>query len=1126
LQKSQLGYWEKQLDNSLPDLNLPTDHPRSTFRNYRGAKYSFIIPKNISNELKNLSQREGVTFFMTLLSAFNIFLYRDTGQFDLPIGVPVANRNRIEFEKLIGFFLNTVVLRTDLSGNPSFLELLQRVKTIALEAFAHQDLPFEKLVEYLRPERDPSHTPLFQTWFVYQEFPRQPLELSGLDVNRLLINTDTAMFDLSLSIFDTEDELIGTFGYNSDLFNQASIARMVDQFQILLESIAADPGKNISNLDLISEDEQKQHSESRNINHRKLPYIEFGFTEVYQSIFERFEQQVEMHPDNIAIKENTNTTSYKELDLSANAISWKLLSLSERGEGRVALLFEHGASMIEGIFGALMAGKTYVPLDPNYPKERLEYILDDSQSKILLTNNYNLEFANEFIKDDLLLLNVDQIEPASSKNHTSLSITPDSVAYILYTSGSLGQPKGVMQSHKSVLHHIRNYTNNLHINVGDKLLLLASYSFDAAVMDIYTALLNGGTLIPFDIKKNGLDGLHLWINQEEVTIYHSTPTVYRYFIDSIPEDVVLPTIRCVVLGGEEVFKRDLDNFKRHFSEDCIFVNLYGSTESSFCTQFFANHDTEITRNSVPIGFPVDGIEILLLDEQGNDSKVYGEISIRSPQVALGYWDKPSLTKESFYPDPFDRERRIYRSGDLGHRTPDGNIICTGRKDKQVKIRGYRIEPGEIELELNKHPSIRETSVIAHEPKDGEKVLIAYFVSNHEKPVNSTQLRRFLSKKLPEYMLPAAFIGIETMPLTPTGKVDRRALPTPEWSRIDLETTYEGPRTHIEEMLVDIWSQVLGIEHIGIHDNFFDLGGHSMLAVRLSALIEEGSGRNLPLMAIYSNPTIEQQAKIILQEGKSDFSPSLVKVQSGDDFNPPFFCIPGNLGNVFTDLAGFASYLGLDQSFYGFQDGIHNPIYIEELANRYIQEIRRVQPEGPYYLCGFCFGGVVAFEMAQQLQNLDQEVALLALVEPASPRKPSLRSPFEFTRSFLRRVFRRFGYQSQRVSELSYHELKTYIRLKVKLLANEWGLLRYAPQLYRGKLHLFLTSETLKSPDNHRLRWRKFADGGIELHEFPGTHNAIVRGDDPEFDEASMKVLAELLMVSRDKSLNRPESDLS
>jgi len=1115
--EAQLAYWRKQLAGAPSMLELPTDRPRPTVQTYRGDRQSVVLSKTLSEALKALSQGEGVTLFMTLLAAFKALLYRYIGQDDIVVGTPIANRNRVETEGLIGFFVNTLVLRTNLSGNPSFRELLGRVRGVTLEAYAHQDLPFEKLVEELQPERDLSRTPLFQVFFNMLNIEGLGLKLRGLTVERLPPSEPDSKFDLTLYAREQNEGIYLRLVYNADLFDATTITRMLGHFQTLLQSIAAHPEQRLSRLPLLTESEQHQQFIRGNLTRPTNPFIEFKREEIEQSIPNHFEQQVKKYPKNIAVKTKNDEWTYDALNRAANWVAQTILALCGRGEERIALLFEQDAPMIAGILGVLKAGKTYVPLDPSYPKERLAYILENSQASAVLTNKMNRSLAKELTKDTLQLINIDDIDFAALVDDINLPISPDTVAYLLYTSGSTGQPKGVMQNHRNVLHHIRTYTNNLHISVDDRLTLLSSYSFDAAVMDIFGALLNGATLYPINIKGEGFANLSRWFIEKELTIYHSTPTVYRYFINSLTDGEIVPTFRLVVLGGEEVHKRDVELYKKHFLPECIFINGLGPTESTVSLQYFINHDTEITRNAVPVGYPVENTEILLLNGAGEEAGVYGEIAIRSPHIALGYWQKPEITKAAFLPDPEGGEKRIYRTGDMGRLLPDGGIEFVGRKDFQVKIRGFRIELGEIEAVLGEHLAVRETVVLTGEDGPGEKHLVAYVVPHQEQAPTTSELRSFLKTKLPEYMVPSAFVMLEALPLTPTGKIDRRALPAPDAARPKLEKAFVAPRDTLELQMTKIWEQVLGLQPIGVRDNFFELGGHSLLAVRLFAQIEKVFGTDLPLATLFQAPTVEQLASVLRQTGWSAPWSSLVAIQPGGS-KRPFFFVPGNLGNVFADLGDLAQHLGLDQPFYGLQDSIRNPVRIEALAAYYLDEIRAVQPEGPYLLGGVCSGGVVAFEMAQQLQAQGQQVALLALVEPSSPHVPGLRAYFNLAAVSFRRFVRRFGRHSRNVSQLGSAEQRAYLRLKAKLFANSWALRRYAPQPYPGRIHLFLTSESLRSPHASRLGWRELAANGAKVHEIPGTHATITGANDAKIEKAHMRVLAEQLRACLDKAL--------
>lgn len=579
-------------------------------------------------------------------------------------------------------------------------------------AYSHQDLPFEILVEALQPERNLSHNPIFQVWFNLLNLADTQPELFGLSVEPISMSEAASKFDLSLYVAEQEQGIKLELVYNIDLFNADTIATMLLHYRTLLESIVANPEQQISTLPLLTETERYYLKSRGNVVCPSKPFITFKKQDIEQSIPARFQEQVRKHPHNIAVHTKNYHWTYSELNSRANQVALAILKQCTLKEERIALLFEHDAPMVAGILAVLQVGKTYVPLDPNYPSSRIVYILEDSRACAVLTNNNNLSRTQELTKGIVPLINIDDISFTDTYNEAKLEISPDTIAYILYTSGSTGQPKGVIQNHRNVLHFIRNYTNNLHINEQDGLTLLSSYSFDAAIMDIFAAILNGATLYPVNIKEEGFTQLSQLLQQQKITIYHSTPTLYRHFVSTLREDEKLSEIRLLVLGGEEVVKTDVDLYKKHFSDECIFVNGLGPTESTVTLQYFINKQTEFTRNTIPVGYPVEETEILLLNEAGEKTDISGEIAIRSPHVALGYWHKPNLTQAAFLPDPKYGSRRIYRTGDLGRVRPDGSIEFLGRKDFQVKIRGFRIELGEIEAAIAQHPNIRETVVIA------------------------------------------------------------------------------------------------------------------------------------------------------------------------------------------------------------------------------------------------------------------------------------------------------------------------------------------------------------------------------------------------------------------------------
>jgi len=970
--QSQLAYWQSQLKGPLPILELPTDFPRPPVQTYQGARQPIILSPSFTTALNNFSHQQSVTLFMTLLAAFKTLLYRYTGQTDLSLGTAAAGRQGVKWENVMGLFINNLVLRTTVSGQMPFVSFLSQVREVALAAYNHQYLPFQNLIDSLHPERDLSHNPLFQTFFLLQNFDSPSLNLNGLTTTPLNINTGTVKFDLTLELYEKAEGITGWFEYNTALFSAATMQRMLGHFQTLLESIVAAPETSLSTLRILTAAERHFVERSDALICPTNAFTEFAKADIEQSISERFEQQVRKYPDHIAVQTKDEALTYFSLNERANQVAQTLLKKCENGN--IALLFEHEISMIVGIFGVLKAGLTYIPLAPDLPPQRLTYILQDSQARVLLTNNLNWKLAQELRSDVLAVINIDKPNPQPEKIFQKEVIPPDTLAYILYTSGSTGQPKGVMQNHRNVLHFIRNYTNNLHINAADKLTLFSAYSFDAAVMDIFGALLNGATLYPINIKEDSLaNPVKEFIKEQGITIYHSTPTVYRHVIGTLTKGDHFPKLRLIVLGGEEASKTDVDLYKQHFADDCIFINGLGPTESTVSLQYFINKHTSNPQATVPVGYPVADTEILLLNEAGEETELYGEIGLKSAYVALGYWQKPEITQAAFWRDG---NRRLYRMGDMGRLRVDGSLEFAGRKDAQIKLRGYRIELGEIETILDQHPAVQESLVIVWEDSSDLKRLVAYVVTFSHQEELGEELRRFLKDKLPDYMVPSAFITIDKIPLLPNGKVDRHQLPAPDIK----PANYHAPRNALELQLTKIWEKVLGIKSIGIHDNFFDLGGHSLLAVNLLSRIEKHLDKHLPLITLFQAPTIGQLAAILKGEGVA--SGRMLVVIQPQGIRPPFFFIGS------TNYArALAPVLGNNQPVYGLNifglqpsDGTIPSLDVKSIAKQYCQEIRTVQAEGPYYLGGYCGDAKIAFEIAQQLQADGYTVAFLAFID--------------------------------------------------------------------------------------------------------------------------------------------------
>jgi thioesterase domain-containing protein/acyl carrier protein len=650
----------------------------------------------------------------------------------------------------------------------------------------------------------------------------------------------------------------------------------------------------------------------------------------------------------------------------------------------------------------------------------------------------------------------------------------------------------------------------------DILLSVTTLSFDIAALELFLPLMVGARLVIVSREAAG-DGTQLLqrLTSSSATVMQATPTTWQLLLEAGWRGSPYLKILC----GGEALPRDLA--RQLLERSASLWNLYGPTETTIWSTVYKVGPGE---RSVPIGRPIANTQVYLLDSylQPVPIGVPGELYIGGVGLARGYLHRPELTAEKFILDPFSNEpgTRLYKTGDLARSLPDGNIEFLGRIDYQVKIRGFRIELGEIETVLSQHPAVRETVVLAYESRPGEKRLVAYVVSHQEQISTSSELRSFLKEKLPDYLVPSTFVTLDALPLTPNGKVDRRALPAPDMARPTMEEGFILPRDRLELQLAKIWEQILGLKSIGVKDNFFDLGGYSLLAVRLFLQIEKVFGEKLPLTTLFQAPTIEQLADVLRgsQAGWSAAWSSLVAIQPGGS-NQPFFCVPGNLGNVFVDLGELAKYLGPDQPFYGLQDGIQNPSQIEALATHFVNEIRSVQPEGPYLLGGVCSGGVVAFEMAQQLQAKGQKVALLALIEPSRPPVPGLQTYFNLTASVLRRVVQRFGHHSRNLAQYNSAERGPYAHLKAKLFANMWAVVRYAPKIYPGRITLFLAHESLaKSPHDPRLGWREWTTKEVELQVVPGSHNTITRTHNAVPEETQIRVLAERLRASIDDAV--------
>ena len=858
--ESQLAYWKKQLTGIPQLLEIPSDRPRPAKQTHRGAHRFALFSPSLAQALNQLSRREQVTLFMTLLAAFQTLLFRYTGQADIVVGSPTANRTRTETENLIGFFINMLVLRTDLSGNPTFRELLQRVQRTALGAYEHQDIPFEKLVAELRPVRTMSQSPLFQVVFHLRNVPERVPEFSGLQMEVLRSDSGAAQFDLTFAVREIAAGLEVEAEYNTDLFDADTIERMLGHYEALLVGIVADPDLELSKLPLLTSAERARLLDKWSAGERAHGYD--------RCVHELFEDRAAQAPDGIAVVFEGRQATYGELNQRANQLAHYLQKLGVGPEVLVGICLEHSPEMIITCIAVLKAGGAYVPLDPHYPKERLAFMINDAALSVLVTRDCLVKELGEDswagIADDdvrtlirpspmpIVCLEGDgaAISQESTENPISRSL-PQNRAYVIYTSGSSGTPKGVEIQHASLVNlvawHHRVYT----ITPMDRATLLASAAFDASVWELWPYLTTGARIeIPNQDIVEVPSRLLSWMAEKGITIsFLPTPLARALMEEPLLNDLRLRTL---LTGGDKLHRR-----LGQALPFCL-ANNYGPTENTVVTTWAPVTDAGLQADP-PIGRPIDNACVYLLDLhlQPVPIGLVGELYIGGAGLARGYLNQPELTAEKFIPHSFSKEPgdRLYKSGDLGRYLPDGTIEFLGRIDHQVKIRGFRVELGEIEAVLTQYPGIQQAVAVACEDAPGDKRLVVYAVPDKETAPTVHALHSFLKQKLPDYMVPSAFVFLDALPLTPNGKVDRRALPIPDGSRPELEEAFVAPRTSIEKAVAGIWAEVLGVERVGANDNFFELGGHSLLATQVMSRVHATFRLELPLRTLFETPTV-------------------------------------------------------------------------------------------------------------------------------------------------------------------------------------------------------------------------------------------------------------------------------
>jgi amino acid adenylation domain-containing protein len=1049
---------------------------------------------------------------MTLLAAFQALLHRSTGQDDIAVGTPIANRNRGEVEPLIGFFINMLVLRTGLGGDPSFGDLLERVRQTALGAYAHQDLPFEKLVEELRPERSLRHTPLFQVSFQLLNVPTSALDLPGLTLSPFPFAVRSTKFDLNLNWTDQGDQLAGLLDYDTDLFDGTTADRLLAHLSRLLEGAARNPETRLSELPLLTPAEHSQLVVEWNDTSTAIP------TEA--RLHDLFEAQARRSPAAVALVFEGEELRYDELDARANQLARRLRT---RGVGPGALVgvsLERSFELVIALLGVLKAGGAYVPLDPSYPRERLAFMREDAGVAVLLGGEKDFKDFQD-LKDGNDLGNASPLLSLPSfKSFASFeSLSPDSLAYVIYTSGSTGRPKGAMNTHRAVINRLLWQQSIAPLTAGDRVLQKTPFSFDVSVWEFFLPLVTGARLV---LARPGghQDPAYLarLIVHEGITTAHFVPSLLQVFLET--QDVAACTsLRRVVCSGEALpaplARRFLAAWPAGAAPELL--NLYGPTEAAVDVTGW-RCESENPLATVPIGRPAANTVTYVLDAHLRPMPIGipGELYLGGVQLARGYHARPDLTAERFLPDPFADGARLYRTGDQVRLLAGGEIVYLGRLDHQVKIRGVRIELGEIEAALSALPGVRQAVAVVREDR-----LVAYVVGE----AVEDDLRRQLRERLPEAMVPAAFVRLDALPLLPNGKVDRKALPAPDRGPAP---GFVPPRTPEESLLAEIWGVLLGLEQVGALDNFFERGGHSLMAVLLTARIEQRFGKSLPLAALFAVPTLESMAALLARAGDPEpghlsHRPPLVALKPQGD-RPPFFCIHPVGGNVLCYL-DLARHLAPDQPFYAFQSpGPEEASSIEEMAALYLKELRRIQPEGPYRLGGWSMGGLIAFEMARQLAREGATPDLVALIDTLPPAQNlvPLPSEDELLPAFARDLTRLLGHDvAISLDDLRalppQEKLSHVVRLghATGLLPEDFGLAQieplfstfaanlqanrtYAPEPYPGRLTLWLSEQTFATvgPDLPAA-WNRLALEGVETTTLPGDHYSLLRGPQVE-----------------------------
>jgi amino acid adenylation domain-containing protein len=1104
---AQIEFWKKQLGGELPVLDFPWDKPRPALQSFQGSNVYIDLPGPLCARLQSIGAAQGGTFFMVMLAAFYSILHRYSGASDLIIGAPIANRALTELQPLIGNFLNMVALRCDLSGDPSFNRMLCASRDLTLSAFAHQEVPFEQVVESIRLPRDPSRNPVFQT--MLQVLPRSGSGLADLQTSDFHFDLGFAQFDLSLHLYEMPDGYTARFEYCTDLLERATVARFARHFLNLLRGAAANPDAPVSEIPLLSDSEREQVLRVWNDTARDYPRE--------TTVHALFEAQARRTPGKVAVEFERQRITYRDLDRRADALAAELRRLGVGPDTPVGLQVERSVDMVAGVLGILKAGSAYVPLDPGFPRERLAFMAADAGLPVLVTQS---RLVGDLPDHRAKVVLIDRL-PATVAPPALPAGAAENLAYILYTSGSTGRPKGVQIPHRAVVNFLESMRREPGLQPEDTWLAITTLSFDIAGLELFLPLTTGARVV-IASREDATDASRLarLIENSGATVMQATPATWRMLLDSGWSGARKLKILC---GGEAM---DRPLAERLMASGRELWNMYGPTE----TTIWSTTERLARGQGITIGRPIANTTVHILDRHAAPVPpgVVGELFIGGDGVARGYLNRPGLTAEKFVPDPFAGRdaAKLYRTGDLARFRADGRIEFLGRADQQVKLRGFRIELGEIEAAL------AAAGGVAREDTPGDSRLVAYVVpkvapaaglangSNGVAPaaVGPAAWRAALRQNLPEYMIPSAFMVVEALPLTPNGKVDRKALPAPDHSKPS-NNPYEPPLRGTEEKLAEIMAALLRLSKVGRKDDFFELGGHSILAVRLFNEIEEVFGKRIPLATLYRAPTVERLAAALdAATATARRWASLVPVQTTGS-RPRFFCVHGAGGNVllYRDLV---RSLGPGYPFFGLQsqglDRQTPPLRtVEAMAAHYLDEILTLQPEGPYCLGGYCLGGVIAYEIAQRLHRAGREVALLALFDSYNLRRVS-----EVRQSRL--LWQKIRFHLGNIGGLSLRDLPGYLSNKLRVAnegelsalwrkitgrgkpgnpddtversvhdANDAAAASYRPLAYDGRVTLFNPRVNYDALPDPQMGWGDVVTGELEVIKLPVNPHAML-----------------------------------